>query len=105
MAPSFDSAPPDVKLKWFKRAREHAGQLGRQLDHGWRRQAKEGRRVRQLLHLLLGDFGQLGTTVPNIDVPESREGVDVALAFRIPKVDALTMGEDERTILLQLAQV
>jgi hypothetical protein len=51
--------------------------------------------VRHLRHLLGGDFGQLFATVANVDHPQARHGIDVALAIDVFETDALALSQDQ----------
>ena len=77
-------------------AGEELGQLGRQLDRRRRGEPEEGRHEGDLVDLLGRGLGQLAPAVPDIDVPEPGEAVDVAVAVRVPEVDALAPREDQR---------
>ena len=52
-----------------------------------------------------GRIRQHSAAVPDVDVPQSGKRIDVAVAFRVPDVDAVTVGEDERTTFLELTQI
>ncbi|MNN20982.1 hypothetical protein D3C81_1342880 [compost metagenome] len=61
--------------------------------------------VRQLLHLLAGDVGQLIAAIADRHAPQARHAVENLVAFAVPEVHALGRGDDARAFLGQLLDI
>lgn len=55
--------------------------------------------------MLAASVDQLLAAVPDIDAPESSNGVDIALVVGVPNIDALAALEDQRAMLGELLEI
>jgi hypothetical protein len=86
-------------------AGEERSEPRRELDRRWRSKAEEVGHERDLTDLRRRYLGQFGPTVADIDVPQSGEGIDVALAIGVPEEDVFPAHHDERAVVAQGAQI
>jgi hypothetical protein len=61
--------------------------------------------VRQFAHLFAGGIGQFVATVTDGHAPEAGHAVEDLVAFAVPQVNALRVGDDPRAFLFQLLEV
>jgi hypothetical protein len=61
--------------------------------------------VRQLLHLLAGDLGQLIATIADRHAPQAGHAIENLVAFAVPEVHALGRGDDARAFFGQLFDI
>ncbi|MOA08226.1 hypothetical protein D3C78_1279750 [compost metagenome] len=61
--------------------------------------------VRQLTHLLAGGIGQLVATVTDGHAPQAGHAVEDLVAFAVPQVNALGVGDDARAFLFKLLEI
>ncbi|MCY1421770.1 hypothetical protein D9M71_374340 [compost metagenome] len=90
--------------------KEHVGHAGGcdvgnhlgQLQHRRVRGHEESIVERQFFHLLAGRLDQLIAAVAHCHAPQARHTVEDLVAFTVPQVHALGLGDDPRAFFLQL---
>ncbi|MNH30673.1 hypothetical protein D3C79_909820 [compost metagenome] len=85
--------------------RGHIGDRLGQLQRGRVRGLEEQVVVRQLLHLLAGDIGQLIATIADRHAPQAGHAIENLVALAVPQVHALGRGDDARAFLGQLLDI
>ncbi|MNL03763.1 hypothetical protein D3C87_1243110 [compost metagenome] len=76
-----------------------------QFQYRWVRGLEEQVVVRQFAHLFAGGIGQFIATITNRDTPQAGHAVEDLVAFAVPEVNALGVGDDPRAFLFQLLEV
>ncbi|MCY1366699.1 hypothetical protein D9M69_536040 [compost metagenome] len=61
--------------------------------------------VRQFAHLFTGGIGQFIATITNCDTPQAGHAIEDLVAFAVPEVNALGVGDDPRAFLFQLFEI
>src|SRR5215213_4481554 len=97
--------PTGGELEVVEVAGEERRQPRRELDRRWGCEAEEIGDERDLTNLSRSHIGQFGPAMADINVPQAGEGIDVALAIRVPEEDVFSPYHDERTVISQGPQV
>jgi len=88
-----------------QRFRADLHQLLGQPDRGFMRLGGEDVIVGQLGHLLVGGIGEALLAKAHRDRPQPRQPLDILVASRVPDMDALAAGDDDRAVLFQRAGI